>query len=191
MIKHKYMSLTDNFQRVNKPQTSASLLKKNSKTWLQKQVETSALIGAILSIIHPEQYRQGIDCLKQLHEHPEVLSDSSSIGDVLQYWSAPFTAMTIISNRTTPYHRDTGGDFGAFDILLNISTARHLTFRLPYLGLKLGYNNGAIIALTSRLLVHGVCSYGERVCMVYHTKEAMTRELLGKNLPLMNVSKHL
>ena len=171
-------------------QISASLTKECSHEWLEKHLEVSAMLGGILSIMHPQQYQQGINNLKYLASHPKLLIDASLLDYILELWSAPFTAITVISNRDTPRHRDVGAAHSCFDLVLTVGAARHVWFSVPGLGIDFAYNNGTVVGLSSRALVHGVHSHGERVCFVYHTKEVVSRTLGSDTLPWANVSTY-
>src|SRR5271155_843202 len=74
---------------------SASLRPANhdqgGRTWLTDMCETSALISAILRVIHPKLYISGRDTLHSMrgldHLHP-----------ILGIWSLVFNVVTVLSN---------------------------------------------------------------------------------------------
>ncbi len=89
-----------------------------SLEWLKLQTQTNAIIGGILSIIHPEQYNIGIAMLRTLRAHPEQVHKAEYLPKILGVWNAPFNVMTLMSNRLTPFHRDNGAASPWYDMLV-------------------------------------------------------------------------
>ena len=58
------------FQNSNKLEVSAEVCKDDTAAWLDLQMRASALVGGILSVIHPELYIAGVNCLKILNKDP-------------------------------------------------------------------------------------------------------------------------
>ncbi|KAI0926586.1 hypothetical protein AcV7_005481 [Taiwanofungus camphoratus] len=107
-----------------------SVLKKPdsvSRIWLQRMRETSALIGGILSIIHPELYRSGMASLRGMQWLPGV-------DEVLKEWHSPFNAMSFIANRESLSHRDWKAMACWYDILVTIGNSQDLTLDLEGVG---------------------------------------------------------
>ena len=75
--------------------------------WLCWMIESSALIGGILSIV-----------LLELYVHPETVDRARQLQQLLQVWSALFQGLSVISNRKTPVHWDTNGGRPWMDILV-------------------------------------------------------------------------
>jgi hypothetical protein len=89
--------------------------------WLGAMTETSALIGAILSIIHPDLYARGRETLLALGNKPEGIQEHELFMQVMQSWSSPFSGMSVVSGRQCPIHRDTQGMHSWFDMLATFS----------------------------------------------------------------------
>lgn len=152
---------------------------KKSRTleWLKRQIRTSAIIGGILNIIHPELYSIGIACLKAIRESPRAIGKGERLPAVLEVWSSPFTAITAMSNRDTPYHRDNGGAHPWFDILLTVGDYANSRLELPGLGMRFKYDPGTMVALTGRVLQHGAICPGDRACIAYHMRDNVVHKL--------------
>jgi hypothetical protein len=129
--------------------------------WLEKQSQTSAIIGGILSIVHPELYAVGIASLKLINDNANLVTKGDRRATVLQGWSSPFTAITTISNRDTPYHWDNGSAHLWFDILLALRAYKHGRIEFPGLGLRCKYDLGAMVALAGWVLRHGATCPGD------------------------------
>lgn len=157
-------------------------MKSRTLVWLEKQSRASAIMGGILSIVHPELYAVGIASLKQLNQDSNSVTKGDRLAAVLREWSSPLTAITTISNRDTPYHRDNGSAHPWFDILLALGEYQHGRLEFPGLGIRFKYDPGAVVALAGRILRHGAACPGDRACIVYHMKEKVI-ERLGLSKP--------
>jgi hypothetical protein len=146
-------------------------MKGHTLVWLEKQSRTSAILGGILSIVHPELYAVEIMSLKLINDNANLVTKGDQLAAVLQGWSSPFTAITTISNRDTPYHRDNGSAHPWFDILLALGAYEHGRIEFPGLGLRCKYDPGAVVALAGRVLRHGATCPRDRACIAYHMKE--------------------
>ncbi len=114
-------------------------MKENTAAWLKKQVRGSALIGGILSIVHPELFTAGVNSLKAMNETSDLICKGHRLAAVLRIWSSPFTAITTISNRDTPFHRDNSASpqvqwlpsqaefYNTVQVVLGTEPALHIT----------------------------------------------------------------
>ena len=66
--------------------------------WSLEMHESSALIGAILSIIHPQLYEQGMEALRHLETENGFVDDGEELYTALKHWTPPFSALSVISN---------------------------------------------------------------------------------------------
>lgn len=125
----------------------------------------SALLSAVLSVIHPDLYRSGMDTMKRLHAQPDLVP-------ALQHWTSVFNAVTVLSNRATPLHRDNHSRPQWYDMLTTIGPYEEAWLELPGIGLKLQYNSGTVMGFGGKVLRHGVpeCR-GERVCLAYYMRD--------------------
>ena len=73
----------------------------------------ATLTGAILLIIHPQQY-----FISRLAQRPDSVSYMSDVKNILRIWASPYTAISVMVNRQTPVHRDTQGQHPWMDMLL-------------------------------------------------------------------------
>jgi hypothetical protein len=75
--------------------------------WLEETLESFTLMGAMLSIVHPELYEIGWEVLKKVTNNPEMVKDGEDVIKVLWLWMMPFSRYGLISNCTTPFIRTT------------------------------------------------------------------------------------
>lgn len=150
-------------------------------------ITSSALIGALLKIIHPELYAAGKRCCQKLYENPAQVTKADLLHEVLTFWSAPFTALSVIANRKSPFHRDNGARHGWPDLLVALGQYENGRFELPGLGLRLRYQPGTVIGLTGRVLQHGATCNGDRACISYYMKEAVVGALGEDNVGWANI----
>jgi hypothetical protein len=61
-------------------------------------VTSSALMGALLRIIHPELYAAGIQALTTLASHPELVKEGDELAAILQVWSSPYSTCRVKAN---------------------------------------------------------------------------------------------
>jgi hypothetical protein len=153
---------------------SASLKLENSNTggraWLCDIAESSALISAVLRVVHPDQYLMGRSAIEKMGEREPLIA-------VLAIWISVFNAVQILSNRETPRHRDRSSP-PWYDILTTVGPYQSAMFELPGVGLRFPYNSGTIISLCGRILRHGVSEAdGDRVCLAYYMRENVQRRL--------------
>jgi hypothetical protein len=130
-----------------------------------------------MSIVHPELYAVGIKCLKAINEGGHSIYKGEVLAAVLKLWSSPFTAMTVISNRDTPYHRDNGSAHEWLDIMVALGEYENGRIEFPGLGMRFKYDPGTVVAFTGRVLRHGANCPGDRACIVHHMKERVVEEL--------------
>jgi hypothetical protein len=124
-------------------------------------VDTSALISAILRVIHPELYRAGLAIIRAQGEDPCLLL-------AIKIWASVFNGVTAISNCQTPVHVDNQSRATWFDILATVRGDSDLTFQIPEVGLHLRYTSGTIVAICGSFLLHSVPpSCEERLCYAY------------------------
>lgn len=161
-------------------EVSAALRTDRGLRWLQEIKESSALIGAVLAIIHPALYEAGIQALRTIAANPEIVEKGGKLPDVLAAWSSPFSGLSVINNRQTPVHRDNGGPYYSMDLLATLGPYVGGTMELPGLGCRVKYDSGTLVALCGRVLPHGATAQGQRACFAYYMRESVMRTLLNK-----------
>lgn len=145
--------------------------------WLSRMVESSALIGGILSIVHPELYEAGKAAIVHLDQHPQTADRPRRLQELLQMWSAPFHGLSVISNRKTPVHRDTNGGRPWMDILVALGNYVEGSLGLPGLGIQLHYCPGTVVAIAGRVIAHYAECDGDRACIAYYMREKVQARL--------------
>lgn len=126
----------------------------------------SAVMGALLSIIHPELFDAGIAAFKALTKDPTQVTEHSAIIDLLQAWTSPYTAYSVISNRMTENHRDVHARPESYDLLSTLGHYDGGELELPGIGITLEYPLGTLVGICGKVLRHGVPEVnGSRVCI--------------------------
>ena len=65
-------------------------------------IQTNAIIGGILSIIHPKQYNIGIDMLQTLQAHPEQVHKAEHLLKIFGMWNAVNAIHPALSSQHLP-----------------------------------------------------------------------------------------
>ncbi len=143
-----------------------------------------ALLSAVLRIVHPKLYRAGKLAMSRLREYEEY----REVGNA---WPGVFSALCLMSNRLTPFHRDVNGRNAWYDLLASIGPYRNATMVLPDIGLKLKYETGCVVAICGKPLRHGVlrCD-GERVCFAFVFRNLVHHYLDVEAPHWMSLSKY-
>jgi hypothetical protein len=137
-----------------------------------------AFLGGILSIIHPELYQLGREAIVQLAETQESITGHEDLPAILREWASPFSAMSVISNRESPCHRDMSGRNPWYDMLVTTGNYSHGRLELPGIGVRLSYDPRTVVALASRLLVHGAAEIkGDRACFALYMRNNVHERL--------------
>ena len=137
-------------------------------------------------MINPSQYAAGMAMLEWLGQNQSDVGKGSHLPGILEFWNLPLGVVTIINNRETPTHRDTGGTHEMFDILMALGRYHLGTLQVPGLGIELHYCPGVVVALTSKVLLHGAHFDGDRSCIVLHSK-ANVLDLAGLSVKWTNI----
>ncbi|TFY52108.1 hypothetical protein EVJ58_g10194, partial [Rhodofomes roseus] len=151
-----------------KPTTSATLSgdkRESGLHFLDEMAETNALMAAILSVIHPEQFQIGV----RAHQ---TLGNAEPLREVLAHWPSCFTALQVINNRVSPLHTDPGAPYPAFDVIASIGdyTGGHII--LPTLPVDFQQPPGSVLAFCARMLPHSVEKFvGDRISFAWFMKD--------------------
>lgn len=150
--------------------------KNGSLDWLADMQETTDLLNAILSIVHPELYQAGEDALHKLREAPEFMKHRRWA----RAWTSVYTGVSVIANRACVPHRDPGGRADWFDMIVTLGKYREATMRWPDLAVSLDYPPGTVVFLAVKLIRHQVLHTvgGERLCHVWFMRD-LVHERLG------------
>jgi hypothetical protein len=157
---------------------SSELNKDNSTCeWLRKNRLPFALMGGILSIIQPELFDMGVQALQALESEPELCDNPERLREVLRCWHLPFSALSVISNRSSPLHCDTGGRPEWMDMLLALGEYDNGRFGVPLFGYTFKYNPGTIITLSSKIFRHGATCNGNRAAIAFYMRDNVLNRL--------------
>ena len=114
---------------------------------MENAKESLVLIGAIMSIVQPELYHTGHQALEKLFNEPGLVGKHIELLDALEAWWIPFSAMTVVSNRETPLHRDMGGRVDWSDMLIALGQYEHsrlITRPRAHISLQPGHRRGVL-----------------------------------------------
>jgi hypothetical protein len=103
--------------------------------------------------------------------------------DIANQWQSVYTGIAIISNRRTPFHRDTKGRPEWYDTLVNYSEATTSPrLVIEDIGLDLEYSSGTVVALCGSVLKHGVESPDvvNRICYAHFMRESVRKRLKAR-----------
>lgn len=133
---------------------------------------TLAICSAIVSIIHPDQFRAGLECHRKLYAYPHLR-------DELDAWPCIFNAISVIANRKCTPHRDPNTAFEVYDLLINLAPNsptrnRDSTVELVSLGITATYRSGTVIAFSGKLILHTANDVEkERACYAFTMKDSI------------------
>ncbi|KAG2004565.1 hypothetical protein CC2G_003111 [Coprinopsis cinerea AmutBmut pab1-1] len=170
----------------HQPMVSASIRRRDGKDgaipFLKAMRNAFSLIGAILYVLNPAQYDQGVDAWRRMLEtncEAAAPKYADLMAGVLKIWASPFTVTQVISNRQTPFHLDTSGDQNWYDCLLTVGPYKGGRFELKGVGCRFRYERGTVSFLLSRLLEHGTGEVdGERVCLASFMRPEVVKYIL-------------
>lgn len=106
------------------------------------------------------------------------MRDPDNLPGAIENWAAPFSGISVISNRESPIHRDIGGRCSWYDLLITLGEYNNGRFELPGINIRLEYNPGTIVAVAGKALLHGVAACnGDRVCIAYFMRDRVHEQL--------------
>ncbi|KAK7696209.1 hypothetical protein QCA50_000862 [Cerrena zonata] len=147
--------------------TSPFLAKESGQEWMTAFFEPGAVISGILRIMHPDQYRMGFEILSKLALYAKV-------EEALLQWPSIFNAITVISNRHCPMHRDTKGAFHLFDILVTSGEYTTAPLIILPIGLQVPNSAGTILGFSGAAFRHGVApADGTRLCHAFYMRVSL------------------
>ena len=131
--------------------------------------ESGGLLDGILAVTHPDLYRSAQELMAKLS------TDHAPSNHLMQAWPSCFTAVQVISNRLSPWHRDLSSMPGWYDLLLTLgSYGETAVLELPSLGVAVPYDSGSGVLITSKLLLHGVPRVPmDRICYAFYMRRAV------------------
>ena len=160
------------------PEVSATLKSVNSsggRAWLARNAETNALLAAAMAIMHPDSYQAGMATMRALPYHANA-NGVEEIAEVVEEWNSIFNAVSVMTNRQSPYHRDLNLPAESFDLLVTIGDYKNGWMVIPTLSKRFDYCPGTVMAFSGHLLRHGVNQVqGNRGCLVYYMREPVMK----------------
>ncbi|EAU81764.2 hypothetical protein CC1G_13115 [Coprinopsis cinerea okayama7 len=167
-----------------RPSTTFSDPRNGGLEFLEKVSESMAILGAILAAVHPAQFEAGLDVLAHLNAGSIVTQEPALLRQVLELWSTPFTAFSVVNNRDTWLHLDPKSPPRAYDLLYTGGRYSDARFEVPSLGLRCRYNPGTVVALLAALFEHGISPVvGDRVGISQFFRQVMIEQVPCSRLP--------
>ena len=151
-------------------EVSAELRKPEGSAWVSAMETTNTLLGAVLGVIHPPTFNAGVNCIQGIEQSPEIRK-RENLDQLLNVWTSPCIAGSIINNRNTPLHRDNGASCGSMDIMASVEAFYKVTFTVPSLGYEFLFSSGSVFGLLGRIVPHGAEVEGERMCFAQYLRE--------------------
>ncbi len=150
---------------------STSLKTEPAASFLRATASVDVISNAIMALVAPRQYDFGLAAIERIKNGHHL--DSSH--PILDSWISVWSGFSVIVNRATPLHRDLGGAPEDFDLLLSSGTHDACNLDVLDLGATLSYHPGTAVAITGRVLQHGVKGWegGERICQARFMKDAI------------------
>lgn len=108
-----------------------------------------SITSGIMYIIHPEQYQMGRDIQEKMIKRNRCAS-------TVREWPSVMSALSIISNRETPYHRDTQSRMTWYDLLTSVGPYTIAPLYLSPFRFRIDNIPGTICAFSGMALRHGV-----------------------------------
>lgn len=151
---------------------------------MQHSSDVSALCSGILRIMHPKLYDIAKTTLDTLRMDPLFTHSITN-------WASVFTAVSIISNRETPFHRDTRGLQCGMDLLTTVGPYSFARLVLPSLKLQMNYSSGSVVGLLGKLVRHGVShADGPRVCYAWYVRESIFKYVNAQEVDWASVDDY-
>jgi Oxygenase domain of the 2OGFeDO superfamily len=151
----------------------ATQQRQGSSRWLKIIEDPEKFINLALSLIHPALFESGLLMLGKLRQ-------LEATKDVAEDWQSVYNGISVVSNRESPPHRDSGGRPEWYDTLINYTgPGGNPRLELKDLGMDLEYSSGTAVSFCGMILEHEVKQWGgsDRVCYAHFMKELIRRRL--------------
>jgi hypothetical protein len=138
---------------------------------VKESAKIAAIMSAVLSVVQPDLYALNRECLLRLSQRDKLLRE------FVTPWGFTFHAVSVISNRSSPAHRDgrSGGPQYS-DVLVSLGGDRGTVLELYSLGIRCRYPSGSMAIFSGHTILHGVSdSVKERVCIAGYSRPAVLR----------------
>lgn len=152
------------------PYTTPFLQRSEGHEFLSIAHDPFAVVSGILAITHPRQYE-----MAKWMKNSMIASGDCE--DALGRWPMVFTAISVISNRESPFHRDLHESWKWFDFLLSFRPYQHAPLYLANLGIRVNNPPGTICIFGGRALWHGVRRVSPRITLALYMRKNIQKEL--------------
>jgi hypothetical protein len=169
-------------------EVGAELRNPAGREWVTAMAETNVLLGGVAGLIHPATFQTGIACIKEIAIDGEICK-RENLDELIDIWTSPCTAASVINNRNTPLHRDNGATYGSMDFLTSVGEFQHGIFETPSLGCKFLFKSGTMIGLLGRMVPHAAEVEGERLCYAQYLREVILTPLGVAGPDFVNIQK--
>ena len=147
-------------------------IEEDLRRFLHEIEDVAAIMDAILSVVHPELWKRALSAMALIKDLPGYEPEKTR---AVAAWPTVFSALQVIVNRCTVYHRDTNARKEWMDLLLTLGNyGETAVMSLRNLGFCVPYDSGSIVAITTRLVTHGVPHVpGDRICVAFIMSDAV------------------
>jgi hypothetical protein len=141
------------------------------RQWLRDSETSFELVDALLATVHPELHRRSSAVRKQLLADEEI----ADLHELIEAWPTVFTAISVVHNRETPFHRDSKSAPQWYDLFLSVGSYTDAILELPSLGIRARYMPGTAALFSGLLLRHGVSAVdrGDRIGYVFYMRPSV------------------
>ena len=154
------------------------------RLWGLQMKECGALLSAILHVTHPDLYEAGKMSPSRMCIHPTIAA-------ALSTWPTVFNNVHVISNRVTPFHRDTSGIPSWYDLLMSVGPYNRAELVLQNIGVQIGYKPGTMAFICSQVVHHGVGQVDEDcICYSWFMAEAVHRNFEVPSVSWMRTDRY-
>jgi hypothetical protein len=138
----------------------------------------TVLLNAITALTHRPLHLAGHQAISKL-KRPDSLNISIKTHDHVQSWNSIFSGISVITNRITPEHRDTGGAFPWYDLLLSCGKHHNAHLQLKDVKAQLSYSPGTVVMVCGKVLNHSLPEWsgGERICVAHWMRKEVHHRL--------------
>jgi hypothetical protein len=137
--------------------------------FIQAIQDAETIINCISILISPQHHSIGMQAITILQQGKQLENKNDNI----MMWNSMYSGIEVIVNRVTPTHRDPQAAPTMYDLLVSAGTHQDAWLNLPDVNTRLSYKPCTVVALTGRVLRHGVPSWegGERICYAHFIRD--------------------
>jgi hypothetical protein len=150
---------------------SSDIRSTEAADFLEITAGLDVICNAITALISPQQYDAGLSAIQLIKSNTDLHRTHPNVDRWISVWSG----FSLIVNRKTVAHRDTGAAPMHYDLLVSGGTHKSCVLDVLEVGLKLSYPPSTAVAVVGRVLRHGVKIWdgGERICQARFMKDAV------------------